>query len=434
MKVKIRTESFDPDFYTQDELIAMEDELYSDIPKNIRSLYSQYEKKWLSKKPFVESSSSSFPTHETIIPVGINSKMAFGMNVDPNYIFKMIESEQIQFHKAWKSSLLRSKSREQYEYRLKKFIVGDPNLKVALEKIYKDEELLTFRNSLPTEKDLGYEHRQDSEVQTISVEEPEKSESIYDTVYFLYYTCFTKGWKTSKICVKSEQTPSIFISEKFILISFYVNQTTVCSKVFDMDFKFKTEWYCTKQGPLRCAINDHGWMIVSDGITVHQKRDDIIYQHTIEGQIITSIHISEYDDFVFLGTYNGQIYDINPFTIRSYSKTLDCTPILSIDTSGSRIIGQTITSIITSDSKLFNATRPLTSMVKGTFVIFLTKYGTVKICSRIHDNTVLEFKCPKGKSTNIDKVIPWYDRGIFFDGKTLAVLYPEGTVLRRELK
>ena len=135
-----------------------------------------------------------------------------------------------------------------------------------------------------------------------------------------------------------------------------------------------------------------------------------------------------------MGTYNGQIYDVNPARIRSYSKTLDIVPILSISTSGNNILGLTITTIITSDAKQFNAVRPLTMKVKGTFVIFLTKYGRIKIGSRIHDNQFIEYKAPEGKTVDVNKVNPWYDNGIYFDGKKLAVLYPDGTIVKKEYK
>lgn len=442
MKVKIRTESFDPECPTADEIEAMEDHLYADIPKEERSQYSKYEKKWLENHPTIDKISAAFPDSNQFVPVGINSNTAFAINAKEGYVATLIQSEKLQFHKAWKANLLRSRSKQQYEYRLKKFIVGDPNLKEVVEKIYRDTDLIDFKNSLPNdlseeEIELKYEERQDSGVQTISYTDPVKP-NIEESgdFYNLYYNNYnTKGiWKSSKITCKSKHVPAVSICERFILFAYYLTDSIVIVKLFDMEYKQKFEWCCEKEGPLKCAVNSNGWMLISDGITVHQKRDGITYQYMIENQVVTSIHIAEEDNFVFMGTYNGQIYDVNPARIRSYSKTLDIVPILSISTSGNNILGLTITTIITSDAKQFNAVRPLTMKVKGTFVIFLTKYGRIKIGSRIHDNQFIEYKAPEGKTVDVNKVNPWYDNGIYFDGKKLAVLYPDGTIVKKEYK
>ena len=82
---------------------------------------------------------------------------------------------------------------------------------------------------------------------------------------------------------------------------------------------------------------------------------------------------------------------------------------------------------------MFNMVRPLTSIIKGTFVISLTKYGRVKIFSKIHENVVVEYKPPADKTIFVDHVLPWYSNGIFFNGETLAVLYPDGTVVKKSI-
>lgn len=430
-KVKIRTDSFDPECVTNDEIKEMEDALYFDIPKELRSKYSENEKGWAKKDLNVNSFTSSSFSNGPVIPIGINSEMAFVVKTTLGYIASMISSEKLQFFKAWKSSLMRSKSREQYDARLKKFTIGDPNLKGVLEQIYRDEDILKYRDSLPVEREEEeFEKREDSAVETISLEneenqEEEVGEGEFES-YFLYYNCYNtkKVWKASKIMCNSTVPPAFAICDKYILMSFYKTEHIVYSKLYDMNFKLQSEWKCFKNGPLRCTVNNNGTMAVSDGVYIHQKIGNIIYRHTINNQIITSISLGS-DDYLFIGTYNGQIYDINPFKIRSYSKSLDCVPILTVSPG----IGQTITSILTAESKVFNAIRPVTSIVKGTFVIFLTKYGVVIIRSKIHDYIHIEFKPPKDKKVDIDTILPWYDNGIFFNGEKLAVLYPDGSVI-----
>lgn len=457
MKVKIRTESFDPTCPTNEEIEIMENMLYSDIPLDKRSEYSKNERKWLSNHKTHDKMSGCFPSSNLMMPVGINSNTAFGINVEQEVLLKVIEGEKNLFFKAWKANILRSTNKDQFDYRIKKFMVGDPNFEEITKRIETDEEIKKFgeglggaaAQSLPEEGGIGaeglepgaegprFQPREDSPIQTISIDDVEKPSIIKgDKIYILYYNNYnTKGsWKPSKITCKTEFTPSISICEKYILVAYYVNDATVIVKLFDMQFKKKTEWFCNMRGPLKTAVNSFGWMVVSDGIMAYQKRDGFTYQHIIQNQIITSIHIAESDNYLFLGTYNGQIYDINLKEIRSYSKTLDCTPVLSITTSGDKILAQTISNIITSDSKVFNDVRPLTSTVKGTFVIFLSKYGKVKICSRIHDKELIEYKPPENVQIYINHMLPWYSNGIFFDGKKLAILYPNGMVVSKILE
>jgi len=211
MKVKIRTESFDPTCPTNEEIEIMENMLYSDIPLDKRSEYSKNERKWLSNHKTHDKMSGCFPSSNVMMPVGINSNTAFGINVEQEVLLKVIEGEKNLFFKAWKANILRSTNKDQFDYRIKKFMVGDPNFEEITKRIETDEEIKKFgeglggaaAQSLPEEGGIGaeglepgasgprFQPREDSPIQTISIDDVEKP-----SVFVLFVKTHKDMWYT----------------------------------------------------------------------------------------------------------------------------------------------------------------------------------------------------------------------------------------------
>ena len=112
-------------------------------------------------------------------------------------------------------------------------------------------------------------------------------------------------------------------------------------------------------------------------------------------------------------------------SIRSYHKTRDCNAILSI--SSTRGVTVAINGV-SYEQVYFNIRRPISTFIRGTFIISLSKHGYLRIGSTVHSKVDIFFKPPKELRVNIEHVTPWYDDGVWFDGNLLAALYPDGSV------
>ncbi len=453
---KLRLTSFDPEYFTKDEAMEMEKALYEDIPAPIRHAYSEQEKIWTKKDAvFTEYHTSQFPDPFGMIPVGINSEIAVGLSNMSSKKANMAHTELQLFVASWNATLRRSRFRLQFEELMKRLIQTanvDENLKPGIDFIVRDEKLLAFRDALPEvakdpeivglSQDLA--EREDSVVTTVSVKEPEKPEESGGSDVFVFYTNrynTQRVWKDA-FTFKSSSLPGYALCEKYLMYAYYVEpigpkatlgSTLVCVKLYQFPKKVITEWYCRLENVLNCAVNDNGVMAVTDGKFIYQKslENPIIYRYNVENQLITSIHM-DMSNHLMIGTLNGQIYDVNPFKIRSYSKMRDCTPVLTIY-GGKKMVATNIGGLLCGE-KYFAASRPLTAHISGTLVIFLSKYGVLRIRSLVHEQICVDFAPPKNVQTTMDCITPWYDAGIYFDAKKLAVLYPNGVVVVKILQ
>jgi len=471
MKFNLATTSYNPEFPLESDIRQVEDVLYADIPPEIRSKFVEDEKFWTLRRVDKEDKPQSVPLEKEYVtvafpstsmaPVGINSHLAVGISNMAISKQHKIAIELEQYHLFWKFQLKRCRFKAQFEEKKKQLMANtDQNLKLVVEMILRDEDLIKHRDSLPDvlidEGGLNddYTEREDSKLETgctiyqvppTSPISPEGSGEIY-SFYYLRYNTLKHGWKCSSHVFASPALPGYAICELFLLYAFYREGGSICVRLCRFDRKVPVgEWEIQTLGDaksldfplLQCSVNNSGWMAVSNGTTVYQKFFDspVIYSHKIQNQVVSSIHLDEYG-YLFVGTTNGQIYDIGPNSIRTYTKDRDLLAILNISTSGGKkVSGQTISSILVQEpQKSFNIVRPITSIIRGTLVIFLTKYGSVRMRSLIHDAVGGDFPPLEGMTANIDTVMPWYDRGIYFDGIKLATLYPNGQVVVRIIK
>jgi hypothetical protein len=295
--------------------------------------------------------------------------------------------------------------------------------------------------------------REDSEIVSEVIEDsvedatfPNQSNPSIHAIYYQRYAGGKASWKCSNHVFSSIAPPAASICETYLVYAFYASEVSIVVSLCKFDQKKPLlTWSIRVTGPiapLTCAVNEKGWMAVSNGVSVYQKclGSPLIYRHSITRQIVSSVHIDDFG-FLLLGTTNGQIYDISPFKLRSYTKDRECLAIVNISSSGgSKVCAQTINGLfMPGPTENFNdkqliIMRPLTSIIRGPLVFFLTKYGVLKIRSTIHDNVNIDLPILKGMSANINHLTPWYNRGIYFDGKTCAVLYPNGSVLVRVIK
>jgi hypothetical protein len=467
MEFALHTESFDLKFPLLREVEQMQEFLYTDIPIEIRAQYCEYEKIWTTQRELAVDTETAPPhliplTEEyvttkfplsSLVPVGINSHIAIGLSNMTEWRASLIAKELEQYHIFWNAYLRRCRYKVQFNDKQRQLMANpDVNLRRVVEMIMRDEELIKFRDNLPEvlDDEEGLDdtivERENSAVESVAITEAEASfsgESGSDTkVYAFYYQRYMnkrKEWKVSNHVFASIAPPAYSVCELFLLYAFYESATSCVVRLCGFDQKKPVcEWRATMMHPseLHASVNNIGWMAVSDGTTVYQKHleNPIIYRHTIEHQTISTIHLDEYG-YLFIGTHNGQIYDISPFKIRSYTMDREQLSILNISTSGGkRMCAQTINGInIPSNQKQLIIMRPVTSIIRGPLVLFLTKYGTLKIRSTVHNHTNIDLPILKGMAMDIDALTPWYDRGIFFNGKMCSVLYPDGSVLVRSI-
>ena len=461
MNFALHTEAYDAEFPLENEVKQMQQVLYPDIPIEERARYCELEKLWTSKREFQqEYVTSSFK--DEFLPIGINSYIAVALSNMGDAKKHMIGAELEQYHLFWKAMLRRCRFKVQFTEKMKLILANsDPNLKRIAEMIVRDTDLIAFRDSLPeviVDEGINSDtaERKDSEVITVAevanLPSGRGSASACASVYSFYYQRYTsqktREWKCSKHVFTSVAAPMGAISENYLVYAFYESETDIVVRLCGFDQKTPLEeWKIVAAAPrspplLRCAVNNQGWMAVSIGTAVYHKciGRPLIYRHTIEDQIVSAVHVDVHG-FLQMGTTNGQLYDVSPFKLRSYSKDRDLIAIVSISSSGSgKLCAQSVCGLFVPApsenfvDKHFNIMRPLTCLIRGPLVFFLTKYGTLKVRSTIHDGGDIELPILKGMTANIDYLPPWYDRGIYFDGKTCAVLYPSGAVLVRVIK
>lgn len=481
MDFSLHTDSYDEKFPLEHEVKQMQQFLYADIPASEREQYCELEKIWTTRRELAPvddedtaAAAAAAPAHliplkkeyvttgytDTHLPIGINSRIAVSLSNMEEAKKHLMSAELEQYHIFWKSYLRRCRFRVQYNEKLKMLTANpDANLRRVTEMILRDEDLIKYRDSLPEvildEGGLNndYAEREDGAI-TSETYIPEATAAVEATtgpIYAFYYQRYrapkNREWKCSSHVFSSIAPPTGSICEDYLIYAFYSSDTVITVRLCKIEQKKPVEeWtvvtvHSDTARILHCAVNCSGWMAVSNGTFVFQKclGRPIIYKHTIQGQIVSTIHIDD-SGFLQIGTTNGQIYDVSPFKLRSYTKDRELLAIVNISTSGGRkICAQTINGIFSSklseslEGKQLIIMRPLTSIIKGALIFFLTKYGTLKIRSIIHDGVDINLPVLKGMHANIDHLTPWYNRGIYFDGKTCAVLYPNGAVLVRQI-
>ena len=473
MQFALHTESFDANFPLEHEVKYMQEFIYNDIPREKRDKYCELEKIWTTRREIADGGDSETqPQHliplereyvtstfpDSYLPIGINSELAVGLSNMEEAKKHLIAAELEQYHLFWKSYLRRCRFKAQYNDKMKQLMLNpDTNLRRITEMILRDEELIKFRDSLPDvlidEGGLNNDmkEREDSEIVSEALPEATLTSNIDGnaSVYGFYYQRYKKrsaAWKCSNHVFSSIAPPTASMCETYLMYAFYVAETVCIVRLCKFDQKRPIcEWSfetTVPLAPLTCAVNLLGWMAVSNGVSVYQKCLDrpIIYRHSITRQIVSAVHIDDYG-FLQMGTTNGQIYDVSPFKLRSYTKDRELLAIVNISTSGGRkMCVQSVNGLfVPAPTENFNdkqliIMRPLTSIISGPLVFFLTKYGTLKIRSTIHDDINIDLPILKGMTANIDHLPPWYNRGIYFNGKMLAALYPNGSVLVRVVK
>jgi hypothetical protein len=437
--VKFRTESFDPEFRLAEEVAIMENTLYGDVPLSERKAYSDLERKWIANAPKVEDYvTKAFLEPERMMPVGMTDTVAVSILVSNGERMHMVHAEQQEFVRSWIAILQRCRYLIQFKEKMKELLrnAADDTLKPAVAIILRNERLLAFRDSLPKDPpddgkeglNAELEPRADSPVCSTRIvlerQAPENQVQAGESfqIYVNYYRD-TKRWKKTAISGKcaSSTNPGYAVAGKHLLLAYYCTDATVVIQVYNVNtHRLTYERYAPFAGPLRCTINEQGWFAVSDGRAVVATNLSEAYRHEIEDQIVTSIRITP-SGSLYLGTYNGQVYEVSPVSILSYNKLRDCGAVVSVSNRGTAV---TVNSIVHSQIH-YNLRRPLTVFTKGTFVISLNKQGLIRIGSTVHSGVDIRFTQTTAKVTS---VIPWYDDGIWFDGSTLAVLHPEGSV------
>jgi hypothetical protein len=434
--VKFRSESYDPDFPLQDELMTMEKNLYPDVPEKERSAYREQEKLWIAQAPRnVDYATHGFAEPDKMLPVGVNGTVAVALYHEgaSGKRLHMVYAEQQQFTRGWEAILRRCRYRLQYDAKYRQMLGAcDPAIKPGLERILRNEDLIKFRDALPAEGSgtllSDFEEREDSAVGTSPVvkEVPsmDSNGASFRVMMNRYKT--SKRWKETSICGSSPTFPACSVSEKYLSLVYYLSDTTVRMQLYDLVTRkmLVERHYTMSGGPLRSSVSDDGWMAAIDGTTAIVTNGQLAYQHVVESQVLTAVRLGT-EGTVFLGTYNGQLYHVSHKAILSYNKTLDCNAVLGISSARGTMIS---INGICHEQIYFNIRRPLTVFTRGTFILSLNKHGVIRIGSTVHSKVDIFFKPTKDHKCDIAHVTPWYDDGIWFDGNSLVTLYPEGTV------
>jgi hypothetical protein len=353
----------------------------------------------------------------------------------------------------------------QYDAKWKQYLKSGE--KDALDMLVRDEELIKFRDLLPAESpsvegeeglSSDYIPREHSAVSMGHMETPPlpPTQPISETMWRFYINRWgsikQRGWKQTKISTPS--MPGYAISDKYLLV--------VCDGVAEI-WRLEDRKCVSRIGSVQgvvdiASVNDEGWAAwvieniaysgsgeaapnggnviddrPSDGPSESNTRRGFVVSGVtrvakIENQSISALRILS-DGQLILGTLNGQIYQIDPSTGRiiSYRTFVDLAPVLSVDVN----LAQSIDSLeLGEDHPIFQTNR-VTSVIrtKGPFVIFLLKNGIVRMCSTLNNQMDVNILPPKNARCHPALVTPWYtQRGIWTNGKMMAVLYPDGTV------
>lgn len=424
--------------YTERDLEAMRAELYPSIPPSERARYAEWERLWVQKRYRELPHGKAFKCPEEMLPIGIGSTYAVALKHPKvqSLRYQMQTSEQAQLLIHWQTTLRRCRYRTQYDAKMKHYLkTGE---KDVVELIVRDESLIAFRDALPTEKpqddeavglDSTYAEREHSGVSIHKIPPPpleEPTEEKTDEEPWRFYinrwtASKQRGWKDVRISTPT--MPGYALSENGLLL-------VLCNGVGEVwrlsDRKSLHRFGIVKGLVELASLTDDGhaaWVI---GNTIYTWTCAAI---VIDKQLISSIRVLPISGRVLAGTMNGQVYliDSTASVIVSYRTFIDCVPVLSVDEN----LAQTIDSIdLGEDSTVFNTDR-LTSSIrtKGPFVIFLLKTGMLRMCSTINNQLDVSIKPPKEATCKSSHVTPWYNqRGIWTNGETVGVLYPDGTV------
>lgn len=421
-------------------------DFHGDIPLDKRTLFTKNEQAWALQSDLKEDYITEPPlkSPDKWIPIGVSDTLAmgFGTSLAPAHRQRSMLLEQDQFAKVWINTLLRTRYRRQYEEihkRFMKMLQKDPSLKMAAEMVLRCEPLLKFRDELPAERsedmpqglDNAIAARKDGTYKCCDFQgPPQRPPAVKNAqkvaLYVLRnYRNKSSEWKVAMVfrCHHDTLPAAHLTGRGHLYVAYYV--TDHCVKVvhFDEHQKEVDTWYTEEtgmNGPLVCDVD-----VVTDGRIVYEKCGR---KHWIEDDmIITSVNRGEVD--LYVGTFAGHVYNV---TQRTFVKTRDPLAVLNVSTSGAdKYIIQTVNDV-TFDERLLNTGRPLTSAVKGTMVVTLSKYGVISLCFMGANSF---YPPPEGVTCEVNDILRHYKDGIWIsdDASEIVVMYPDGRICVKKL-
>lgn len=440
---------------TREERIKLEKDIYLDVPDP--HVCAENERRWYKgDERDISKFTEPITKASKWIPLGINDSMAAAFLTDHARILRAIASqtELTEFATVWTSTLFRCRYKYQYTQKFNEFrdeINRDPTLKQAAEWIFRNQELLAFRDTLPEkkpedDKEVGLNKTFLKRAQPdhivnlgtqVSKNRPKTQKTPKHKV--VVATCHYKrdnSWKQHKELTFYSDCPPAGVLWKDKLLVMSEQREQVVLEMFDLTHDTKRfigvvnlcnyNWNMTME-------NDKSFAVSDGACILWFHPDDTITTHALDSTecVITALQLKE-NQLVF-GTSTGLVYRVDQQQIKNFGMTHDLSRINSISISAPNIIVQNVNSVnlvMQKNQRSFVQSRILCCGVKGTRIAMLTKYGTVKVHSLLLSNTYLSYVPPKGISCDIDALMPWYHNGIHMsdDGSDLVVLYPNGRI------
>lgn len=419
--------------------------------------------KWFNQNFKVDTKiigSAFSPDTNHFLPINIGSKLAValfykdGLNdVKAN----MMKTEQIQTAVSWKDKLLRCRHGMQYEYMLGTFgaiLKEDPILKISMEIVFRDSEVLAHKNSLPPTKP---EEDDLIGLATFEVKTRDAPYQIYtqalvtefvynDEVGEDYLRVYTNRYLTQQIWKETSiilplyknKLPHVFVRDETLLSANFINETMVKVDLYDLK-TCKCIFTCFlenfKNLP-KCFLGENLEIIVTDKTKAYWIQKDVAQIFEIMDETITAVSVLN-GDKILIGTYNGLFYMFDQLgELHEYDKTRDGLAIIGISHNKKGIISvQTMTDvyIIRQDDIVIQMDRPISSIMCSDKVIILSKYGKIHMFHNDFKKLEANFPPPEGLTIGITDITPWYPALYMPDESTFYSLMPDGKIIVRTI-
>lgn len=419
---------------------------------NNNETFTPEDLRWLSQDTGPEIVYNSYGDRDKFYPIGINGKYAIGLNCSVAFKRNMYLVEHAQLIKYWKQRLVQCTYRVKYDYFWNKFldiINKDITLNPVAEALIRDEELLKFRNTLPQEKPNDDDIIIEKEpveakgtkmelfpITTTTTMTTTTTNESARVVIFRYMT--QKQWKDTNVCIpcRKGEVPGCCLYENYLLTAHYVTKDTIQVVLRDLNNNYKEVFSCEVQGfkgLLKCVMDDP-YIVVSDGVCVAMiNRDEPTYfrRFTIDGEVISATNVNATTGDIMIGTYSGLFYRIGIRGIIRYVEQISFNmAIINIENDG---LIQTIASIFFGSTEI-DLDRPICCVADQGKIIVQSKYGKLWMVPRFATKDVqAEFLLPEGVTYTLQQLTPWYHNGIYSNKNVIAILYPEGHIVLRQL-